>query len=84
MTTDKMPGKDVKKKLEALFDELLRHDGFADLKVEMKLLKRGQKEVIIYCGKQYRYVVDFRSFEQALPDNELVNRILSHQEPAES
>lgn len=52
--------KDARKKLETLFDELLQHDGFGDLRLEMRLLKRGQKEIIIYCGKQYRYVVDFQ------------------------
>ncbi|CAD6876700.1 hypothetical protein [Methylomonas fluvii] len=50
-----------KKQLETLFDELLHHDGFGELRVEMRLLKRGQKEVILHCGKQYRYVVDFQS-----------------------
>jgi hypothetical protein len=29
------------------------------MRVELRILKRGQKEVIIHCGKQYRYVVDF-------------------------
>lgn len=60
MTTGKKPHKEAQKKLESLFDELLRHDGFGDLRLEIRLLKRGQKEVIIYCGKQYRYVVDFQ------------------------
>ncbi|MDR0520368.1 MAG: hypothetical protein LBH00_00795 [Planctomycetaceae bacterium] len=41
-----------------IYRELLLHDGFGDLAVEVKLLKRGQKEVIIKSGKQYRYVVD--------------------------
>ena len=27
--------------------------------IDIRLLKRGQKEVIIDCGKQYRFVVDF-------------------------
>lgn len=49
----------VKTTLLALFDELLAHDGYGSLNVEMRLLKRGQKEVILACGKQYRYVVDF-------------------------
>ncbi|MDR1491404.1 MAG: hypothetical protein LBT05_01590 [Planctomycetaceae bacterium] len=40
------------------FRELLLHDGYGDVAVEVKLLKRGQKEVIIKSGKQYRYVVD--------------------------
>lgn len=46
-------------RLLSLFDELLGHDGFGSLTVEMRLLKRGQKEVILDCGKQYRYVIDF-------------------------
>ncbi len=48
----------VKTRLGQLFEELLVHDGYADLSVEMRILKRGQKEVVIRCGKQYRYVVD--------------------------
>lgn len=50
---------DVKRHIEALFDELLAHDGFGNLTIEMRLLRRGQKEVIVHCGKQYRYVLDF-------------------------
>lgn len=49
----------VKKKLLELLDELMVHDGFGSIKVDVRLLKRGQKEVIIDCGKQYRYVIDF-------------------------
>lgn len=51
----------VKKRLLELVDELIAHDGFGSIKVDIRLLKRGQKEVIIDCGKQYRYVVDFES-----------------------
>ncbi|MFQ6334885.1 hypothetical protein [Methylophilus sp. 3sh_L] len=51
----------VKKRLLALLDELIAHDGFGSIRVDIRLLKRGQKEVIIDCGKQYRYVVDFES-----------------------
>jgi len=50
----------VKVCLMQQFDELLKHDGFGTLKVDMRLLRRGQKEVIIDCGKQYRFVVDFQ------------------------
>ena len=45
-------------KLSDLYREAFAHDGFAELKVEMRILRRGQKEVILHCGKQYRYVVD--------------------------
>lgn len=48
----------LKKKLNELLDEVLDHDGFGDIRVEIKILKRKQKEVIIHCGKQYRFVVD--------------------------
>ncbi|MCB5206062.1 hypothetical protein [Methylovorus mays] len=50
----------AKKCLLSLFDDLIGHDGFGNLKVEMRILRRGQKEVIIDCGKQYRFVVDFQ------------------------
>jgi hypothetical protein len=48
----------VKSKLLELFDDVLDHDGFGEIKVEMKILKRQQKEVILHCGKQYRFVID--------------------------
>lgn len=48
----------VKRKLLELLDDVLRHDGFGDIRVEVKILKRKQKEVIIHCGKQYRFIVD--------------------------
>jgi len=51
----------VKKRLLELLDELIAHDGFGSIKVDIRLLKRGQKEVIIDCGKQYRFVVDFEA-----------------------
>jgi len=50
----------VKTCLLKLLDELVDHDGYGNLKVEIRLLRRGQKEVIIDCGKQYRFVVDFQ------------------------
>ena len=49
---------EVKSRLSALYDELMTHDGFAEMRVEIRLLKRGQKEVILHCGRQYRFVVD--------------------------
>ena len=49
---------EVKSRLSAFYDDLMTHDGFAEMRVEIRLLKRGQKEVIIHCGRQYRFVVD--------------------------
>ncbi|WP_295008046.1 hypothetical protein [uncultured Dechloromonas sp.] len=50
----------VLSKLNELYREAFAHDGFAELKVEFRILRRGQKEVILHCGKQYRYVIDYR------------------------
>lgn len=46
-------------KLRELYINLFNHDGYSEMRIEIKILKRGQKEVIIHCGKQYRYVVDY-------------------------
>jgi len=51
----------VLEKMRELYESLLRHDGFGEMRLEMRILKKGQKEVIIHCGKQYRYVVDFET-----------------------
>ncbi len=51
----------VMKRIEQLYDELFRHDGYGEIRIEMKILRRGQKEVIVHCGKQYRYVLDFHN-----------------------
>lgn len=50
-------------KIADLYMEVFEHEGYGDLKIEMRILRRGQKEVIVHCGKQYRYVVDFRPVE---------------------
>jgi hypothetical protein len=50
--------KPLKFKLMELVDDVLAHDGFGDIRIEVKILKRRQKEVILHCGKQYRFVVD--------------------------
>ena len=52
---------EILEKLQQLYHEIFAHNGYGDLRVEMRILRRGQKEVIIHCGKQYRYVVDFES-----------------------
>ena len=54
-------------RIRELYEMLLRHDGFGEMRVETRILKRGQKEVIIHCGKQYRYVVDFEPTPLATP-----------------
>lgn len=49
----------VLEKLFAEYGELFRHEGYGTLRVEMRFLKKGQKEVIINCGKEYRFVVNY-------------------------
>jgi hypothetical protein len=46
-------------KIVELYHELFLHDGFGELKVTMRFLKKGQKEVVIACGKEFRFVVDY-------------------------
>jgi len=46
-------------RLVELYRDIILHDGFGEIRLEVRILRKGQKEVIIHCGKQYRYVVDF-------------------------
>ena len=57
-------GKDVKAKILELYDEIFAHNGYGEINVDMRILKRGQKEIIIHCGKQYRFVVDWENKNQ--------------------
>lgn len=49
---------EVLDKIGRLFHSLIAHDGYGDMRIEVRILKRRQKEVIVHCGKQYRYVLD--------------------------
>lgn len=65
MTTDSQyNAASAKEKLQSLFDEIIEHDGFGEIRVEVNILKRKQKEVILHCGKQYRFVVDVPQQEE--------------------
>jgi hypothetical protein len=48
----------LRQQLLALLDDVLAHDGYGSIHIDVRLLKKGQKEVILDCGKQYRFVVD--------------------------
>ncbi len=41
-----------------LYGELIERDGFGEVTVVVRILKRGQKEVLVRCTKESRYVVD--------------------------
>ncbi|MCB1078046.1 MAG: hypothetical protein KDM63_09620 [Verrucomicrobiae bacterium] len=51
--------RNLRSTLMNVMDDLLLHDGFGHIEIDMKILKRGQKEILINCGKEYRFVVDF-------------------------
>ncbi|AFL72264.1 hypothetical protein [Thiocystis violascens] len=56
---------EVLAKVSDLYADLTDHDGYGELRIEVRLLKRGQKEVIVHCGKQYRYIVNHRFTDEA-------------------
>lgn len=47
----------LKKHLIDLLDSTLEHQGFGEIKLDIKWAKQGHKEVIITTGKQYRYIL---------------------------
>lgn len=53
------PNARVKARLLELYDDVFTHDGYGQIQVDMRILRRGQKEVILRCGKEYRFVLDF-------------------------
>ncbi|MFI3270999.1 MAG: hypothetical protein R3Y11_02695 [Pseudomonadota bacterium] len=53
------PHAEVLEQMMELYSELFKHQGYGKMSVEMRFLKRGQKEILISCGKEYRYIVDF-------------------------
>ncbi len=55
--------KEVLDKISELYASVFEHDGFGEIRIEMKILRRGQKEVIIHCGKQYRYIIDYKNVD---------------------
>lgn len=60
-------------KVSELYHELFTHDGYGDIRLEMRILRRGQKEIIIHCGKQHRFVVDCK---EALADESTIKALL--------
>ncbi|MFH0887956.1 MAG: hypothetical protein V1871_01960 [Planctomycetota bacterium] len=47
----------VESKLITLFRELINHPGFGELRVDVKILRKGKKEVVLSSGKQYRFIL---------------------------
>lgn len=57
--------KELLSKLVELYFDVFQHDGYGDIRIESRILRRGQKEIILHCGKQHRYVL---SCNEALAD----------------
>ncbi len=57
---------DVLGKLVELYQDVYAHDGYGEIRVEVRIQRRGQKEIILHCGKQYRYVLDFNAQSKRL------------------
>lgn len=53
----------IKSAILKTFDFLMQHNGAGKMEVSIKLLKRGQKEVLIQCGRTYRFVVNAEEAE---------------------
>ena len=49
---------EVKKQILSLYEMLVGHEGYGEIKINFKIIKKDRKEIIIHCGKQYRYVID--------------------------
>ncbi|MEM5786493.1 MAG: hypothetical protein AAGU11_04185 [Syntrophobacteraceae bacterium] len=49
----------IEDKIAELYRDLFLHDGYGAIRIEMRFLKKGQKEIIVSSGKDYRYVVDW-------------------------
>ncbi|WDP88215.1 MAG: hypothetical protein HUN04_24720 [Desulfobacter sp.] len=45
-------------KFITLYRELLAHDGYGDMAINIRLAKRGQKEIRLLCGREYRFRID--------------------------
>ena len=53
--------KKLKTRMNALLDEYLLHDGWGHLEMDMKILSRQQKEIVIHAGREFRFLVDFKN-----------------------
>ena len=53
--------KRLKSQLGAIVDDYLLHDGWGHMELDMKILARQQKEVVVKAGREYRYIIDFKN-----------------------
>ncbi|TWI76715.1 hypothetical protein LZ24_00336 [Desulfobotulus alkaliphilus] len=55
----------IREKIMELYTDLFLHDGYGKISLEMRFLKRGQKEIIVSSGKDFRFVVDWPEVRSA-------------------
>jgi hypothetical protein len=46
-------------RIESLYHMLFSHSGYGEMSIEIRYLRKHEKEVLIKCGKQYRFIVPF-------------------------
>jgi len=63
----------ARRQLLQSFDYIYEFGGFGHLEVDMKILKRGQKEVLIRCGREYRFVLDTCDASERRPAADFLN-----------
>ena len=64
----------VLRRIEDLYRMLFSHTGYGEMAIEIRYLRKNEKEVLIRCGRQYRYIVPFEKEEEkcgATADNSL-------------
>lgn len=44
-------------RIEDLYKMLFAHSGYGEMSLEIRFLRKHEKEVLIKCGKQYRFIV---------------------------
>jgi hypothetical protein len=44
-------------RIEELYRMLFAHSGYGEMEIEIRFLRKHEKEVLIKCGKQYRFIV---------------------------
>ncbi len=50
-------------KLSELVEDVFDHSGFGEIRVSVRWLNKGRKEVIVASGKEYRFIVPAKSPE---------------------
>ena len=52
-------------RIEELYRMLFAHSGYGEMSIEIRFLRKHEKEVLIRCGKQYRFIVPCKQTTKA-------------------